>query len=147
MGVVYKAEDKRLHREVALKVMRNFGAEDSKRDRFWQEVRVAAQVVHPNACRIYDVVEDHECPVLVMEYIEGEPLCTRIKRGPLPAQEAAQIVLATLSALEALHKQGIVHRDLKPANIVLSESGTKLLDFGIAKQFAPHEPEKQESPR
>ena len=141
MGVVYKAEDERLQREVALKVMRSFGADGSKRDRFWQEVRVAAQVVHPNACRIYDVVEDHECPVLVMEYIEGEPLCNRIQRGPLPAQEAAQIVLATLSALEALHKQGIVHRDLKPANIVLSDSGTKLLDFGIAKQLQSHAPE------
>ena len=132
MGVVYKAEDPRLERVVALKVIREFEG-DSSRRRFWQEARAAAQVAHPNACRIYDIAEEQDCLVLVMEFIEGESLARRIKRGSLPAQEAGQITLALLSALEAFHKIGIVHRDLKPTNIVLSNGGTKLLDFGIVK--------------
>ena len=141
MGVVYKAEDQRLQRVVALKVIREFDSAPSRR-RFWQEARAAAQVAHPNACRIYDVAEEQNRLVLVMEFIDGESLTRRIERGPLPAQEAAQIVLATLSALEAFHKIGIVHRDLKPSNIMLSGSGTKLLDFGIAKHVALNFPEE-----
>jgi serine/threonine protein kinase len=136
MGVVYKAEDQRLERVVALKVIREFNSDSSQRRRFWQEARVAAQVAHPNACRIYDIAEERDRLVLVMEFIEGEQLARRIERGPLPAQESAQIVLAILSALEAFHKLGIIHRDLKPANIVISSSGTKLLDFGIAKHMS-----------
>jgi serine/threonine protein kinase len=133
MGVVYKAHDARLERVVALKVVRESASDSESRNRFLREARAAAQVAHPNACRIYDIAEDENGLVLVMEFIEGESLARRIERGPLPAQEAAQIVLAVLSALEAFDKAGIVHRDLKPANIVLSESGTKILDFGIAK--------------
>jgi non-specific serine/threonine protein kinase len=133
MGVVYKAEDQRLGRIVALKVIREFDGDSSRRSRFWQEARAAAQVAHPNACRIYDIAEVQDRLVLVMEFIEGESLAQRIERGPLPAQEAGQIALALLSALEAFHNSGIVHRDLKPGNIVLSNGGTKLLDFGIAK--------------
>jgi len=133
MGVVYKAEDQRLERVVALKVIREFEGDSSRRRRFWQEARAAAQVAHPNACRIYDIAEEQDRLVLVMEFIEGESLARRIERGSLPAQEAGQIALALLSALEAFHKVGIVHRDLKPSNIVLSNGGTKLLDFGIAK--------------
>jgi serine/threonine protein kinase len=136
MGVVYKAEDSRLHRVVALKVIRGLDADASQQQRFWQEARAAAQVAHPNACRIYDVTEEQKHLVLVMEFIEGESLARRIQRGALPAQEAAQVVLAILSALEAFHKIGIVHRDLKPENIVLSDGGTKLLDFGISKHVS-----------
>jgi len=136
MGVVYKAEDRRLERVVALKVIRELDSDPSRRRRFWQEARAAAQVAHPNACQIYDIAEDQNRLVLVLEFIEGEALARRIERGPLPAQEAAQIVLAILSALEAFHKRGIIHRDLKPGNIVLSTTGTKLLDFGIAKQLS-----------
>jgi TolB-like protein/predicted Ser/Thr protein kinase len=136
MGVVYKAEDPRLERVVALKVIREFEGDSSRRRRFWQEARAAAQVAHPNACRIYDIAEEQDCLVLVMEFIEGESLARRIERGSLPAQEAGQITLALLSALEAFHKIGIVHRDLKPSNIVLSNGGTKLLDFGIAKHVS-----------
>jgi serine/threonine protein kinase len=139
MGVVYKAQDQRLERVVALKVIRELDSDPARCQRFLQEARTAAQVAHPNACRIYDIVEDHKRPVLVMEFIEGESLAERLQRGPLAAQEAAQIVLAVLSALEAIHKLGIIHRDLKPANIVLSPSGTKLLDFGIAKCLPPDE--------
>jgi len=133
MGVVYKAEDQRLERIVALKVIREFEGDSSRRSRFWQEARAAARVAHPNACRIYDITEEQDRLVLVMEFIEGESLAQRIERGSLPAQEAGQIALALLSALEAFHNSGIVHRDLKPGNIVLSDGGTKLLDFGIAK--------------
>src|SRR5260370_8432296 len=136
MGVVYKAEDPRLERVVALKVIREFEGDCSRRRRFWQEARAAAQVAHPNACRIYDIAEEQDCLVLVMEFIEGESLARRIERGSLPAQEAGQITLALLYALEAFHKIGIVHRDLKPSNIVLSNGGTKLLDFGIAKHVS-----------
>jgi serine/threonine protein kinase/tetratricopeptide (TPR) repeat protein len=136
MGVVYKAEDSRLGRVVALKVIRESDADFSRRRRFWQEARAAAQVAHPNACRIYDVAEEQDRLVLVMEFIEGESLAQRIQRGALPAKETAQIVLAILSALEAFHKIGIVHRDLKPENIILSNGETKLLDFGIAKHVA-----------
>jgi serine/threonine protein kinase len=135
MGVVYKAQDQRLDRVVALKIVRELDSDPTRCRRFLQEARTAAQVAHPNACRIYDIVEDHNRPVLVMEFLEGESLAHRLQRGPLPAQEAAQIVLAVLSALEAFHKLGIIHRDLKPANIILAASGTKLLDFGIAKCF------------
>src|SRR5579863_9123249 len=138
MGIVYKARDQRLDRVVALKVIREFEADPYRCRLFWQEARTIAQVAHPNACRIYDIVEEHSSPVLVMEYIEGESLADRIKRGPLPAQEAAQVVLAVLSALEAFHKLSIIHRDLKPANIILSSNGTKLLDFGIAKCIPLH---------
>lgn len=134
MGVVYRAHDERLDRIVALKVIRGFQTDLSRRQRTWQEARAAAQVSHPNACRLYDIVEENDCLFLIMELIEGESLAARIHRGPLAAQEAAQIVLALLSALEAFHKAGIIHRDLKPANIFLSPQGTKVLDFGLAKQ-------------
>jgi serine/threonine protein kinase len=141
MGVVYKAEDARLERVVALKVVREFRSDPVARRRFWQEARAAAQVAHPNACRIHDVIEEQSRLVLVMEFIEGESLACRLERGPLAAQEAAQIVLCILSALEAFHKKEIVHRDLKPENIILSSSGTKLLDFGIAKYVPRGTPE------
>jgi serine/threonine protein kinase len=136
MGVVYKAEDPRLERVVALKVIREFEGDATRKRRFWQEARAAAQVAHPNACRIYDIAEEQDRLVLVMEFIEGESLARRLDRGSLPAQEAGQVALALLSALEAFHKIGIVHRDLKPGNIVLSNGGTKLLDFGIAKHVS-----------
>jgi TolB-like protein/tetratricopeptide (TPR) repeat protein/predicted Ser/Thr protein kinase len=142
MGVVYKAQDQRLERIVALKVIREFDSDASRRSRFWQEARAAAQVAHPNACRIYDIAEDQDRLVLVMEFIEGESLARRLERGPLPVQEAAQTALAILSALEAFHKIGIVHRDLKPENIVLSATGTKLLDFGIAKHVRANSPQE-----
>jgi serine/threonine protein kinase/tetratricopeptide (TPR) repeat protein len=136
MGVVYKAQDERLGRIVALKVIRELGSDPSVRRRFWVEARAAAQVAHPSACRLYDIAEEGDCLVLVMEFIEGESLTQRIERGALSAQEASQIVLGILSALTAFHQAGIVHRDLKPGNILVSASGTKLLDFGLAKQVS-----------
>jgi serine/threonine protein kinase len=134
MGIVYKAEDMRLGRVVALKVIRGYQREPGRRRRLWQEARAAAQVSHPNACQLYELGQEKDALFLVMEFIEGESLEDRLKRGRLPPQEAAQIVLGMLSALEAFHRAGIVHRDLKPSNVLISSQGAKLLDFGIAKQ-------------
>jgi serine/threonine protein kinase/tetratricopeptide (TPR) repeat protein len=133
MGVVLKAQDQRLDRTVALKLIRSRADDPAKRQRFWQEARAAAQVAHPNACRLYDITEESGELVLVMEFVEGESLAQRLRQGALPAREAAQIALEVLSALQAFHKLGIIHRDLKPANILLSPQGAKLLDFGIVK--------------
>ena len=133
MGVVLKAQDQRLDRTVALKLIRPRADDPARRQRFWQEARAAAQVAHPNACRLYDITEESGELVLVMEFVEGESLAQRLRQGSVPAREAAQIALEVLSALQAFHKLGIVHRDLKPANILLSPHGAKLLDFGIVK--------------
>jgi serine/threonine protein kinase len=143
MGVVYKAQDQRLDRVVALKVIRDLPSDPDRRRRFRQEARAAAQVSHPNACQIYDLVEEDDGLFLVMEYIEGESLDERMKQGALPAREAAQLVLGMLSALGAFHKAGIVHRDLKPANVISTAEGTKILDFGIAKQIGMQTGETQ----
>src|SRR5262249_43218450 len=142
MGVVFKARDQRLDRTVALKLIRNHSGDPSKRQRFWQEARAAAQVAHPNACRLYDITEEADELVLVMEFVEGESLAQRLQQVPLGPRQAAQIALELLSALQAFHKLGIVHRDLKPANILLSSHGAKLLDFGIVKSFCPAESEE-----
>ncbi|HKF22898.1 MAG TPA: serine/threonine-protein kinase, partial [Candidatus Angelobacter sp.] len=134
MGAVFRAHDSRLDRVVAVKAVRGPHTDPSLRQRSWQEARAAARVSHPNACRLYDILEENGQLFLVMELIEGESLAARIQRGAIPVQESAQIMLGLLSALEAFHKAGIVHRDLKPANVLLSPQGTKVLDFGLAKQ-------------
>ncbi|HKD14264.1 MAG TPA: serine/threonine-protein kinase, partial [Candidatus Angelobacter sp.] len=134
MGTVFRAHDQRLDRAVALKAVPTFQSDPALRHRSWQEARAAARVAHPNACRLYDILEENDQLFLVMELIEGESLACRLRRGPLPIQEAAQTMLNILSALEAFHRAGIVHRDLKPSNIVLSPQGTKVLDFGLAKE-------------
>src|SRR5262249_31490950 len=141
MGAVFRAHDQRLDRIVALKAVHGLQTHPCLRKRSWQEARAAAKVSHPNACRLYDILEEDDHLYLVMELIEGESLAVRMRRGAVPIQEAAQIMLSILSALEAFHKAGIVHRDLKPANVMLSPEGTKVLDFGLAKQThwnAPH---------
>src|SRR5262249_7484966 len=134
MGTVFRAHDERLDRVVALKAVRGVRTDASLRLGCWQEARAAARVSHPNACRLYDIVEENGQLFLIMELIEGESLAVRTQRGPLPVQEAAQIMLGMLSALEAFHKAGVVHRDLKPSNVLLSPQGPKVLDFGLAKQ-------------
>lgn len=134
MGTVFLAHDQRLDRTVAVKAIHGQQSDPSLRQRSWQEARAAAKVSHPNACRLYDILEENDQLFLVMELIEGESLASRIEAGALPVQESAQIILGILSALEAFHRAGIVHRDLKPSNILLSPEGTKVLDFGLAKQ-------------
>lgn len=137
MGIVYSASDTRLNRPVALKMILDPGADDDSRKRFLREAQVAARVTHPNICRLYDIGDVDGRPFLVMELLEGESISERLKRGPMPLEEALQVTLSILSALSSLHSSSIVHRDLKPSNVFLSTHGVKLLDFGLAKPFAP----------
>ena len=136
MGVVYRAHDSRLDRPVALKMILDSGDDESGRKRFLREAQAAARVNHPNICRLYDIGEENGRPFLVMELLEGEPLATRLTRGPVQVPEAVQISLGVLSALSALHRGFVVHRDLKPSNVFLSTQGVKVLDFGLAKPVA-----------
>ena len=133
MGDVYRARDPRLAREVAVKTLRAAGAGDDARARLWREARAAASVSHPGICQIHDVGETHDNIYIVMELLNGEPLAHRLKDGPLAIDEAITIALNILGALTALHSRDIVHRDLKPSNVFLTESGIKLLDFGLAR--------------
>jgi eukaryotic-like serine/threonine-protein kinase len=131
MGEVYRAHDPRLGREVAIKTLRSAGA--VARARLWREARAAASVSHPSVCQIHDVGETSDNIYLVMELLTGEPLSHRLKDGALSVDEAIQVALKILEALTALHTRDIVHRDLKPSNVFLTDSGVKLLDFGLAR--------------
>ncbi len=137
MGVVYSANDTRLSRPVALKMILDSGDDEESRKRFLREAQAAARVTHPNICRLYDLGEVDGRPYIVMELLEGESISQRLRRGPMPLAEALQAMLSILSALEALHRASIVHRDLKPSNVFLSTHGVKLLDFGLAKPVVP----------
>jgi Tol biopolymer transport system component len=131
MGEVYRAEDTRLHRVVALKTMSERLSSDAHAvERFEREARAAAALNHPNICTIYDVGTDP--PFIAMEMLEGESLQQRLLRGPLDVAAAVDITLALVDALDAAHGKGILHRDIKPANIFLTPRGPKLLDFGLA---------------
>ncbi len=132
MGVVYEAHDERLDRTVAVKLMRDAIDGPQAIERFWREARAAA-ISHPHICQIYELGEDGGRPFIVMERLVGETLAERLARGPLPAREAAQVVLNLLDALDALHQRQVVHRDLKPSNVFLTAHGIKLLDFGLAR--------------
>ena len=133
MGLVYAAADERLHRKVAIKIVRENGRDPNARERLWREARAAASVSHPNVCQLYEVGEANGELFIAMELLEGEPLAARLARGPIPLAESADIALAVLSALDAIHTRKIVHRDLKPSNIFLTPHGVKLLDFGLAR--------------
>src|SRR5687768_9300398 len=137
MGVVYAAHDERLERTVALKMMSSLSDDETARRRFWREARAAASVNHPNICQLYEIGEDAGELFIAMELLEGEPLSTRVRRGPLSVSEAVPIGFAVLAALSALHARGIVHRDLKPSNVFLTPHGVKLLDFGLARPADP----------
>jgi eukaryotic-like serine/threonine-protein kinase len=137
MGIVYSANDTRLNRPVALKMILDSGHDEDSRKRFLREAQAAARVTHPNICRLYDIGEVDGGPFLVMELLEGESMSERLGRGPMPLAEALPVMLSILSALAALHKSSLVHRDLKPSNVFLSTQGVKLLDFGLAKPVSP----------
>ncbi len=142
MGEVYRARDTRLDRTVAIKVLPPHLADTADaRQRFEREARAVSALQHPNICTLFDVGSQDGTDFLVMEYLEGETLAERLKRGPLPLDSLLKIAIELAEALEKAHKAGLIHRDLKPGNIMLTKSGAKLLDFGLAKtRVAPTMP-------
>jgi Tol biopolymer transport system component len=135
MGEVYRARDTRLDRDVAIKVLSgHFVSSPSLKERFEREARTVSQLSHPNICRLYDVGSQDGADFLVMECLEGETLGDRLNRGPLPLEEVLRYGAQVADALDKAHQQGVIHRDLKPGNIMLTKSGAKVLDFGLAKQ-------------
>jgi eukaryotic-like serine/threonine-protein kinase len=132
MGEVYEARDTRLDRSVAIKIC---GVRFT--ERFEREARAISSLNHPHICALYDIGREDSVDFLVMEHLEGETLEARLRRGPLPIEEALRIAIQIASALDAAHRKGIIHRDLKPGNVMLTRSGAKLLDFGLAKMGSP----------
>ena len=137
MGEVYKALDTRLDRTVAVKVLPQHLSSPEVRQRFEREAKTISQLSHPHICALYDVGREGESEYLVMEYLEGEPLSDRLAKGPLPLEQTLRYGIEIADALDKAHRQGIIHRDLKPGNVMLTKSGVKLLDFGLAKAMAP----------
>jgi serine/threonine protein kinase/Flp pilus assembly protein TadD len=133
MGEVYKARDTRLDRIVAIKVLPRGAGAGRGRLRLEREARAIASVTHPNICTLHDIGFENGTQYLVIEYVDGETLADRIRRGPMSPGEVVRMALEIAQALEAAHAQGLVHRDLKPGNIMVTRGGTKLLDFGLAK--------------
>ena len=136
MGEVYRARDTRLDRTVAIKVLSShLSASPEVRQRFEREAKTVSQLSHPHICALYDVGREGETEYLVMEYLEGETLADRLLKSPLPLEQTLRYGIQIADALDKAHRQGIVHRDLKPGNVMLTKSGVKLLDFGLAKTF------------
>ena len=134
MGEVYRARDSRLDRTVAIKVLSSHHSSDpSVRQRFEREARTISKFSHPNICTLYDVGNHDGLEYLVMEYIEGETLEQRLTKGPVPPPQALAYGTQIADALDKAHRSGIIHRDLKPGNVMLTKSGAKLLDFGLAR--------------
>src|SRR6266480_2145050 len=138
MGEVYKATDTRLNRTVAIKVLpSHFSENQEMRQRFEREAKTIAGLNHPHICTLFDVGRQDGADFLVMEYLEGETLAQRLTRGALQLDEALKVAIEIADALDKAHQQGITHRDLKPGNVMLTKSGAKLLDFGLAKLGQP----------
>jgi len=134
MGVVYKAHDTRLGRTVALKVLPPGAAADpERRRRFEQEARAVAALNHPHICTLHDIGREGDTDYLVMEFLDGQTLAARLAKGALLRAQALEYAVQIAQALARAHSEGIIHRDLKPGNVIITESGVKLLDFGLAK--------------
>ncbi len=141
MGEVWRARDTRLDRSVAIKVLStNFAGQADLRARFDREARTISQLNHPNICTLYDLGHEDGIDYLVMELLEGDTLADRIEKGPIPLPDLLRIGAQIADALARAHRQGITHRDLKPANVMLTKSGAKLLDFGLAKTLTSSRP-------
>ncbi|HEV2063790.1 MAG TPA: serine/threonine-protein kinase, partial [Thermoanaerobaculia bacterium] len=142
MGEVYRARDTRLEREVAVKVLpKHLSSSEEMRQRFEREAKAISQLSHPHICALYDVGSHEGTEYLVMELLEGETLAARLTKGALPVEQTLRFGIEIADALDKAHRQGIVHRDLKPGNVMLTKSGVKLLDFGLAKAMAPAQPQ------
>jgi serine/threonine protein kinase len=137
MGEVYRARDTRLDRTVAIKVLAShLSSSPELKQRMEREARAISSLNHPHICHLYDIGSQDGIDYLVMEFLEGETLAERLRKGALPLSEILKIALAVAQALAVAHRQGIVHRDLKPGNIMLTKGGAKLMDFGLAKSAA-----------
>ena len=134
MGEVYRARDTRLERIVAVKVLpSHLNSSPELRARFEREAKAISGLQHPNICVLYDIGTQDDVDYLVMEYLEGETLFARLSRKALSTDESIKIAIEVADALDKAHRSGIVHRDLKPGNVMLTKSGAKLMDFGLAK--------------
>jgi serine/threonine protein kinase len=141
MGEVYRARDTRLERTVAIKILPSHLSDNVQaRQRFEREARAVSSLSHPNICTLYDVGQQDGASYLVMEYLEGETLADRLRKGPLPLDQVAKYGIEICEGLEKAHRSGVVHRDLKPGNIMLTKSGAKLMDFGLAKSATADKP-------
>jgi eukaryotic-like serine/threonine-protein kinase len=137
MGHVYRALDTRLNRPVAIKIVHGHVADVAKwRLRYQREARALSNAAHPNICTLYDIGREQDADFLVMEYLDGETLAQRLSRGPLPIEQVLRYGSEIAGALGHAHRHGIVHRDVKPSNVILTKTGAKLLDFGIATNLS-----------
>src|SRR5271156_5090575 len=137
MGEVYRARDTRLDRTVAVKILPPHLSDNPEaKQRFEREARAISSLNHPNICTLHDVGSQDGISSLVMEHVQGETLDSRLQKGPLPLKQALECGVQICDALEKAHRAGIVHRDLKPGNVMLTATGAKLLDFGLAKPAA-----------
>ena len=138
MGEVYRARDTRLERTVAIKILpAQFSSDLVRKQRFEREAKTISNLNHPHICVLHDIGHQGGIDYLVMECVEGETLAKRLEKGPLPLEQVLKLGAQIADALDKAHRGGVVHRDLKPANIMLTSTGAKLLDFGLAKSVAP----------
>ena len=138
MGEVYRARDMRLERTVAVKILPpHLSSDPVRKQRFEREAKTISALNHPHICVLFDVGQQDGIDFLVMECVEGETLAKRLEKGPLPLEQVLNYGQQIADALDKAHRSGIVHRDLKPGNIMLTPTGAKLLDFGLAKPAAP----------
>src|SRR5271169_769346 len=141
MGEVYLARDTRLDRTVAVKILpTHLSSNLEAKQRFEREARAISSLNHPNICTLHDVGHQDGTDFLVMEYLDGETLADRLMKGPLSSEQVLKHGIDICEGLEKAHKSGVIHRDLKPGNIMLTKSGAKLMDFGLAKAMPAHEP-------